>query len=158
MNRKHPAVIIIAFIVVFALFYICGRFAIQQISPRPDNLGVNADGQLAACPNTPNCASTYDTRDSRRIEPLPYTTSTTEAHARMKSIIEGLPRHRLITERPDYLHYEFRSLTWGFVDDLEIYLDEDAGLIHMRAAARLGRRDFDVNRDRLQTISAAFSG
>jgi len=40
----------------------------------------------------------------------------------------------------------------GFVDDVEFLLDEKAGVIHVRSASRLGRSDFGVNRDRVETI------
>lgn len=40
----------------------------------------------------------------------------------------------------------------GYVDDVEFRLDAEANLIHVRSAARLGRRDFGVNRARLEAI------
>jgi uncharacterized protein (DUF1499 family) len=36
---------------------------------RPASLGVTA-GQLGTCPDSPNCVSSVETRDSHRIEPL----------------------------------------------------------------------------------------
>lgn len=59
----------------------------------------------------------------------------------------------------DYLHVEFRSRFFGFVDDTEFALDEVAGVVHVRSAARLGHSDFGVNRRRVETIreSAGFA-
>jgi uncharacterized protein (DUF1499 family) len=38
------------------------------------------------------------------------------------------------------------------VDDLELLFDEAAGLFHVRSASRLGRRDFGVNRRRVESL------
>ena len=44
----------------------------------------------------------------------------------------------------------------GYVDDVEFALDEKAGVIHVRSASRLGIRDMDVNRKRIESIRAQF--
>jgi uncharacterized protein (DUF1499 family) len=41
-----------------------------------------------------------------------------------------------------------------YVDDVELYYDERAGLVHVRSASRLGRRDFGVNRKRVEALRA----
>ena len=56
---------------------------------------------------------------------------------------------------PGYLHVEFASKGLGFVDDAEFALDAAARVIHVKSAARLGIRDFSVNRDRVEAIRAA---
>jgi uncharacterized protein (DUF1499 family) len=43
----------------------------------------------------------------------------------------------------------------GFVDDTEFALEAAAGVIHVRAGARLGIRDFGVNRERVERLRAA---
>jgi uncharacterized protein (DUF1499 family) len=40
----------------------------------------------------------------------------------------------------------------GFVDDVEFTYDEKAGLLHVRSASRLGRRDYGVNRARVEAL------
>ena len=42
-----------------------------------------------------------------------------------------------------------------FVDDVEFFYDDKAGLIHVRSASRLGRRDFGVNRARVEALARA---
>jgi len=49
---------------------------------------------------------------------------------------------------------EFASKGLGFVDDAEFALDGAARVIHAKSAARLGIRDFSVNRDRVEAIRA----
>ncbi len=41
---------------------------------------------------------------------------------------------------------------FGFVDDLELELRAEAGLVAVRSAARLGRYDFGVNRRRVEAL------
>ena len=50
----------------------------------------------------------------------------------------------------NYLYAEFRSRLLGFVDDVEFFFD--GVVVHVRSASRLGRRDFGVNRARVEEI------
>jgi uncharacterized protein (DUF1499 family) len=38
------------------------------------------------------------------------------------------------------------------VDDLELLLDREAGVLHLRSASRLGYQDFGVNRARVERL------
>jgi len=42
-----------------------------------------------------------------------------------------------------------------FVDDIEFLLDTANQQVQVRSASRLGYRDFDVNRERVEAIRAA---
>ncbi|RCJ23309.1 hypothetical protein A6S26_01780 [Nostoc sp. ATCC 43529] len=123
---------------------------------RPNNLGVNG-GKLAPCPNSPNCVSSQSTDAVHQIAPLAFTSSPEEALANLKTIIESLPRTKIITESQDYLYAEFKSALLGFVDDVEFYLDRNANVIQVRSASRLGQSDLGVNRKRIETIRAKFN-
>lgn len=123
---------------------------------RPKHLGVT-DKRLAPTDPRPNnvCSQTDPKTDAAHfIEPLRVSGDPARAFAAAKKIVAQLERTRIITERADYLHAESASKTFGFVDDLELLLDARARLIHVRAAARLGIRDFGVNRARVETIRA----
>jgi uncharacterized protein (DUF1499 family) len=74
----------------------------------------------------------------------------------MLSVLRGLPRTKLVEEGPDVLRAECRSRIFRFVDDVEIRFDDQAKLIHFRSAARLGYRDFGVNRERMETVRQEF--
>jgi uncharacterized protein (DUF1499 family) len=65
-----------------------------------------------------------------------------------------MPRAKVVTAEPNYLYVEFTSKLMGYVDDTEFYLDEKAGVIQVRSASRLGRSDFGVNRERIESIRA----
>ncbi|MEY4730307.1 MAG: hypothetical protein RL020_1465 [Pseudomonadota bacterium] len=124
---------------------------------RPKNLGVNA-GKLKPCPNKPNCVSSQaEKSDSHYIAPIGFTGSSAETIARIKKIIAAIERTQVVNEAPNYLYAEFKSKMMGYVDDVEFFVDESALLIHVRSASRLGYRDFNVNRERIEAIRQQFS-
>jgi uncharacterized protein (DUF1499 family) len=69
-----------------------------------------------------------------------------------------MKRAKVVTAEVRYLHVEFTSAVFRFVDDAEFFIDDAQKLIHMRSAARLGYYDFGVNRKRLETIRQIFNG
>lgn len=111
---------------------------------------------LRPCPSTPNCVSTDATDAGHAMPPLPFTGSVEAAHARARAALLAEPRTRIVTERPGYLHAEARSRFWRFVDDVEVMADGGAGVVRFRSASRLGRRDFGVNRARMERFSERF--
>ncbi|NJL22346.1 MAG: DUF1499 domain-containing protein [Leptolyngbyaceae cyanobacterium SM1_3_5] len=123
---------------------------------RPANLGVK-DGQLLACPGTPNCVNSQSTDPNSQTVPLTYSDSPQQAIARLKTVIEAQPRTKIIAAEDNYLYAEFTTALMGFVDDVEFYLDEAAGVIHVRSASRLGQSDLGVNRKRIETIRSQFT-
>jgi len=62
----------------------------------------------------------------------------------------------ITSAQTDYIAATFTSRLFGFVDDLEIRIDTDAGLIHFRSASRVGRGDFSANRKRVELIQLRF--
>jgi uncharacterized protein (DUF1499 family) len=63
-----------------------------------------------------------------------------------------MERATVIKTEGNYLHAEFRTKLMRYVDDVELFYDERAGLVHVRSASRLGRRDFGVNRARVEKL------
>ena len=121
---------------------------------RPVNLGAT-DGRLAPCKRTPNCVSSQTDADQdagHYIAPIRIQRSARDAWAALRSMLQVTPRVALVVDKENYLYAEFASRIMGFVDDVEFLLDEKAGVIHVRSASRLGRSDFGVNRDRIESI------
>ena len=71
-------------------------------------------------------------------------------------IIDSLKRTRIITDSENYIHIEFKTAVFKFVDDVEFYFDDSEKLIHFRSAARLGYSDMGVNRKRMENITKLF--
>jgi uncharacterized protein (DUF1499 family) len=121
----------------------------------PPNLGVIA-GRLAPCPASPNCVSSEAAVAGQRVAPLHYDGDAARAHARLLATLNGMERARVVRSADDYLHAEFRSAVFGFVDDVEFYFSPP-GTIQARSASRTGHYDFGVNRERVETLRARFS-
>jgi uncharacterized protein (DUF1499 family) len=121
----------------------------------PAGLGVK-QGRLAPCPSSPNCVSTQSPDESHRMDPIPYQGSMGEARERVRGIVLAMPRTKIAGETDDYLHAEFRSLIWRFVDDVEFLFDDASKRIHFRSASRVGHSDLGVNRKRMETIRERF--
>jgi uncharacterized protein (DUF1499 family) len=122
---------------------------------RPDNLGIN-DGRLAPPKRTPNSVSSQANRADveHYIAPIAFKGTTAQAMAAAKRAVESMERARIVHQEPGYLYAEFRSKLLGYVDDVELLYDETAGVFHVRSASRLGRRDFGVNRARVEKLRA----
>ena len=118
---------------------------------RPSNLGV-IDGGFSPCPDRPNCVSSQSDDEAHAVLPLTYETTAAEAFFDLKMIISRMKLATVIKESPDYLHVEFSSLLFRFVDDVEFFLDDMAKLIHIRSASRVGYSDLGVNRRRVDKI------
>lgn len=123
---------------------------------RPAHLGVR-EARLAPCPASPNCVSS-DADDPRHaVAPLPAPGPAEQAWAAARDAVLALPRTTLVREEPGYLHAECRSALFGFVDDLELHLRPEQGLIAVRSASRLGYSDMGVNRRRVEALRAKLS-
>ena len=141
-------------LILFALVAVGGvalRLMVPRLSPRPTKLGI-VNGQLAPCPDSPNCVSTFSQDESHNILPIPYTVATDVTRDTLAAALEAMPRAELITIEPTYIHVELRSRIMGYIDDAEFLLDEATGLIHMRSAARLGLYDMGANRAYMEEV------
>jgi uncharacterized protein (DUF1499 family) len=124
---------------------------------RPSNLGVK-EGQLAPCPNSPNCVVSQGNPDAdHAIAPLQYSGDGAAAMAKLVAVIQAMPRTNVVQQTDDYLYAEFTSQLMGYVDDVEFYLDSAESVIQVRSASRLGQSDLGVNRKRVEAIRREFS-
>ena len=132
---------------------VIGLFGLSMTANRPANLGVN-NGKLAKCPDSPNCVSTQSASEDHRMDSIGFQEDADQAVAKIKRTVEKrFPRARLVKENNGYLHYEFTSLIFRFVDDVEFFVDDEAMQIHFRSASRVGHSDLGANRRRMKNIS-----
>lgn len=146
---------IIAMLVLLLAFSIATIVTLNMFSHPPHGLGL-VGGRLSECPDSPNCVSSQSERESQSLPPIPFFGTTVEAVANLKRVVNAMPRNRLVTEDGGYLHYEFRSFLFRFVDDVELLVDESKSAIHFRSASRVGYSDFGVNRRRVEEIRTRF--
>jgi len=150
--------LLVAALLLVLLPVLLGQLGLFAGSP-PPNLG-QRDGKLRPPSRTPNSVSSqadlwpeHPQREYARIAPLAVPGDAAAAMARLRTAIEGLGG-RVVEARDDYLYATFSTRLMKYTDDAEFALDRAAGVIHVRSASRLGRRDFGVNRARVEAIRA----
>jgi len=129
----------------------------------PANPGVR-DGRLRPPSKTPNSVSSqadlwvqHPMQDYARIAPLAVKGSGPATIAQIKRIAEALPGAKVIEARDDYLYLQFTTRWMKFVDDAEFWFDPATNVVQLRSASRVGRKDFNVNRARIEAIRQALS-
>ena len=155
-------VLLLVLLALPLLLLLAGQLGLLSGKP-PQGLGVQ-EGKLKAPRATPNSVSsqarlhpTHPRHVQAQIDPLGYQGEGAAAMQRLAQLVSQMPRTRLITQREGYLYFECDTRWLKFTDDLEFLLDEGAKQIHVRSASRLGRRDFDANRERVETIRQLFA-
>lgn len=155
--------LLLLLIVVPVLVLIAGRLGLLK-GQAPENLGVR-DGRMPPPSRTPNSVSSqaglHDAQryavDYARIEPLRFNGDGAAALQRLLRIVADVPGAQVIEAKPDYLYVQFTTRWLKFVDDAEFWLAPAEGVIHVRSASRIGRKDFGANRARIEAIRARFA-
>jgi uncharacterized protein (DUF1499 family) len=122
------------------------------------------DGRLKPPSKTPNSVSSqadmwvqHPMQDYARIAPLALKGDGPATIAQIKRIAEAMPGARVVDSRADYVYVQFSTRLMKFVDDAEFWFDPASGVVHVRSASRLGRKDFGVNRARIEAIRQALA-
>ena len=151
--------IVAALALLVVLVWLAGRFGALRGQP-PADLGVR-EGRLKPPSRTPNSVSSqadlypdHPQRDYARIAALPAGGGAVASIARVRAVVERMPGATVIEQRDDYLYAQFETPAMRFVDDVEFWYDPAAQAIAVRSASRIGRRDFGVNRARVEAIRA----
>jgi uncharacterized protein (DUF1499 family) len=122
---------------------------------RPDRLGLN-DGRLQPIKkNAQNAVSSFAEEKYNQINPISAAKDPRATFARLIQAVKSSPGATIITQDPNYLYAEFQTPLLKFVDDVEFLLDEGNAVIHVRSVSRLGRKDFGVNRKRIEALREA---
>lgn len=145
---KYPMQTIVVATLSMGLFGGCG-------GGPPANAGAG-DGQLAPCPDSPNCVSTMATDDEHAIEALAFPGSAEDTMAALAAVVQSMVRTTIISEGPYYLYAEYRTRI-GSVDDVEFLLDEPTRTVHFRSASRVGYSDLGLNRRRMEEFRALYT-
>lgn len=72
---------------------------------------------------------------------------------KLAEILASLPRVEILQRDERYLRATFTTKWMRYTDDVELRLDEGAGVIHIRSASRVGYGDMGVNRARAAEIA-----
>lgn len=124
-------------------------------APRPANLGIK-DSRLGNCPDKPNCVVSFNKSDEDHfLEAIQIVSNKERAHQKITGILTKNSSAKIITSTPDYIHAEYTSSVFKFVDDVEFYFSADK-LVHFRSASRSGHSDMGVNKKRIEEIRFKF--
>jgi uncharacterized protein (DUF1499 family) len=114
-------------------------------------LGVR-DGRLAPCPDSPNCVSSDAADEKHHIDAFRLAVAPDQAWSELEAVLRDTRRVTIAQLSADYLHAEFKSAVFGFVDDVEFHLRPRENLIAVRSASRIGYYDFGANRSRIEDL------
>jgi uncharacterized protein (DUF1499 family) len=59
---------------------------------------------------------------------------------------------QVVKREADYLYATFTTKLMKYTDDVEFWIDPQTSVVQVRSASRLGRKDFGVNRARIEAI------
>jgi uncharacterized protein (DUF1499 family) len=156
--------LLLVLLVAALLLLVAGQAGLLKGS-MPGDLGVT-DGKLKPPSRTPNSVSSQAGLHSgagaeyARIAPIRFDPGKTDAAAALTAIgaiVLKMPGARIVQSGPDYLYVQFQTRWLKFVDDAEFAVIGTEPVIHVRSASRIGRKDFGVNRARIESIRAAFA-
>ncbi|MBL4580331.1 MAG: DUF1499 domain-containing protein [Gammaproteobacteria bacterium] len=111
----------------------------------PQNIGIR-EGILAACPESPNCVSSYENSEEHSIAALDANLN------QIQQILLTMDGANIVEQSSNYLYAEFTSSLMGYVDDVEFLYDAASNSTHVRSASRIGYSDMGANRKRIEAI------
>lgn len=131
-------------LVVFGVYNLFQRAALsQEMSPE---LGALQQSQ-SACPDSPNCVSSFSQDERHRIASIE---GDLEDFRALSAYIAETSNAEVRVLSNNYLWAIYTSKLFGFADDLEIY--HDGSQIQVRSASRVGYEDLGANRSRVETL------
>ena len=111
----------------------------------PQDIGVR-DGRLIACPESPNCVSSYESSEEHAISALDGNLN------QIQQILVAMDGANIVEQSNNYLYAEFTSSLMGYVDDVEFLYDVASNTTQVRSASRVGYSDMGANRSRVEAI------
>ncbi len=157
---RYSLLLLIAIALIALALVIAGQFGLLR-GKAPTDLGVK-DGKLKRLSQTDNSVSSqallwtdHPMKDYSAIEPFKITGDGSAEMAKILTTLQAMPRTTVVQQDVGYIYAQCTTALLKFTDDIEFYLDKPAGVIHVRSASRVGRKDFAVNRARVEQIRKA---
>jgi uncharacterized protein (DUF1499 family) len=157
---RYALLLVLALAMLALALLIAGQVGLLRGTP-PTDLGVK-DGKLKRPSKTENSVTSqadlwpdHPMQTYARIAPFKITGDGSAEIAKIGTTLQAMPRTAIVQQDGGYIYAQCSTPLLKFTDDIEFYLDKSAGLIHVRSASRIGRKDFSVNRARVEQIRAA---
>jgi uncharacterized protein (DUF1499 family) len=157
---RYALLLLIAVAVLALALLVAGQLGLLR-GKAPTDLGVK-DGKLKRLSKTDNSVSSqallwtdHPMKDYSAIAPFNITGDGSVEMAKILTTLQAMPRTTIVQQDAGYIYAQCTTALLKFTDDIEFYLDQMAGVIHVRSASRVGRKDFHVNRARVEQIRKA---
>lgn len=145
------------YLLILVLFVVLVLFlaVLSIISRKKPSLGLT-NRRLRPCSNRPNCVCSEDKDLPSYIKPLSLSGRAENQWERARQVIREMGG-RIIQEQDSYLWATFTTRIFRFVDDLELRMDIENQVIHIRSASRVGYSDMGANRKRVEDFRSRFN-
>ena len=157
---RYIILFVLAVAIVALLVLAAGQIGLLR-GKAPTDLGVK-EGKLKRPSRTPNSvtsqADLWPDHPQKAYSAIAPFKASGDGSAEMKKItqaLQAMPRTTIIQQEPGYIYAQSTTAALKFTDDIEFALDANKGIIDVRSASRLGRKDFGVNRARVEAVRRA---
>lgn len=140
------------FLVAIGLIAVLGTGFGAGCSSRRDVAIELENGRLRPCPSSPNCVCSEDSSEQAAIEPFAVRGTPSEAILTLVDYLRELSNVEIVKSGPEHVHAVFYTRIFRFADDVEFRPDDEAGVIHVRSASRVGHSDLGANRARIERL------
>ena len=134
---------------------VCLLAILSIISRSKPSVGIVA-GRLRPCSAKPNCVCSEDEDMRSYVEPLVIIESPQSDWEKAKRVIREMGG-KIVREEDCYLWATFSTRIFRFIDDMELRLDEENKVIHVRSSSRVGYSDMGANRRRVEDLRLRFA-
>jgi uncharacterized protein (DUF1499 family) len=159
---RYLLLFVLAIAVLALVVLIAGQMGMLRGSA-PTDLGVK-EGKLKRPSKTENSVTSqaglwpdHPMQAYASIAPFKITGDGSAEMAKLASALKAMPRTQIVQQTDDYIYAQCTTQLLKFTDDVELYLDKTAGVIHVRSASRIGRKDLGVNRARVEALRQALA-
>lgn len=125
------------------------------VSRRKPSIGM-VKGRLRPCSARPNCVCSEDKDLPSYVKPLAFSGPAYSSWERAKRIISEMGG-KIVREDDCYLWATFSTRIFRFIDDLELRMDAENQVIHIRSSSRVGYSDLGANRRRVEDLRLRFA-
>ncbi len=157
---RFALLLLIAIAVLAVALIVAGQMGLLR-GKAPTDLGVK-EGKLKRLSKTDNSVSSqadlwadHPMKDYSTIAPFKISGDGSAEMAKIITTLQAMPRTTIVQQDAGYIYAQCTTALLKFTDDIEFYLDKPVGVIHVRSASRVGRKDFAVNRARVEQIRKA---
>ena len=152
IDRLYIRLAVLTFLALIITFL--GACSSAAPSPSLNAQGSLTNNKLIACPSSPNCVQSEDKNDAEHyFSAIKFPTSMefsllkTNLTEVIKEMDGELVENTQV-QNSSYISATFTSMIFRFVDDFELRIDVEKGVIHLRSASRTGYSDMGVNMNR----------